>query len=66
MELNVTMVQRADTTANWERYNPILKVGQIGYDTNKKMFKIGDGSSTWTALHYYGERIDGGTYTSAT
>ena len=66
MEFNVTMVQKADTTANWERYNPILKVGQIGYDTNKKMFKIGDGSSTWTALHYYDERIDGGTYTSTT
>ena len=41
MEFNVTMVQRADTTKNWENYNPILKVGQIGYDTNKKMFKIG-------------------------
>lgn len=66
MEFNVTMVQRADTTENWERYNPILKIGQIGYDIDKKMFKIGDGSSTWTALLYYNERIDGGTYNSTT
>jgi hypothetical protein len=43
---------RRDTTANWETTNPTLAAGEIGYDTTKKAFKIGDGTRTWTQITY--------------
>ena len=61
-EINATILQRSDTSNNWETYNPTLNNGEIGYDINKKLFKIGDGVSTWNELSYYDEIIDGGTY----
>lgn len=62
MILSVNMTQRTDTSENWNKNNPILKVGEIGYDLTNKLFKIGDGESTWDSLSYYLSEIDGGTY----
>lgn len=60
--INVKIIQRTDTSENWDLHNPILDNGEIGYDIDKKTFKIGNGSSTWTSLPYYNEIIDGGDY----
>ena len=44
--------QRRDTAANWTSNNPTLANGEIGYETDTKKFKIGDGSTAWTSLSY--------------
>jgi len=44
--------QRRDTAANWTTNNPTLAAGEIGFETDTKYFKIGDGSTVWTALAY--------------
>lgn len=44
---------RKGTAAQWTSANPTLAVGEIGYETDTKKQKIGDGVSAWTALAYY-------------
>lgn len=44
--------QKHDTTENWAANNPILLEGEIGYDTDLKAFKIGDGTTHWNNLPY--------------
>ena len=45
---------RRDTAANFTTNNPTLAAGQPGYETNTEKLKIGDGSTAWTALAYFG------------
>jgi len=47
------MQQRRGTAAQWTGANPTLAAGEIGYETDTGKFKIGNGSSTWSALNYY-------------
>jgi hypothetical protein len=49
---NVTFQLRRDTTTNWATYNPVLQAGEIGIDTTLNKFKIGNGSSIWSALQF--------------
>ena len=56
----MTTVQRIQnrrgTTAEWTTSNPVLGFGEIGVEvttTGATRFKIGNGSSTWSALPYY-------------
>lgn len=41
-----------DTAANWTSANPILALGDVGYETDTKKLKIGDGVTAWSALSY--------------
>ena len=50
--IRVQMAQRKDTAANWTAANPILLSGEIGYETDTKKFKIGDGTTNWNSLAY--------------
>lgn len=43
---------RRDTSANWDSVNPIVAAGEIAFETDTNKIKVGDGSSTWTALDY--------------
>jgi hypothetical protein len=43
---------RRDTAANWTTVDPVLASGEHGYETDTKLFKIGDGTSAWSALAY--------------
>lgn len=43
---------RQDTSANWTSNNPLLKSGEVGYETDTKKKKTGDGVNYWTALDY--------------
>lgn len=43
---------RRDTAANWTSYNPILRAGEVGIETDTQRLKIGDGTSTWSARPY--------------
>ena len=43
---------RRDTAANWASANPTLAVGEIAYETDSRLVKVGDGSTIYTALAY--------------
>ena len=43
---------RRDTAANWTVKNPILSSGELGYETDTRKCKVGDGSTTWNSLKY--------------
>lgn len=43
---------RNDTAANWTAANPILAQGEMGLETDTRLFKIGDGIKTWSLLAY--------------
>jgi hypothetical protein len=47
------MQQRRGTADQWTAANPILAAGEIGFETDTSKFKMGNGSSTWTALQYF-------------
>lgn len=44
---------RRGTAATWTSSNPILAAGEFGFETNTGKFKIGNGSSNWSALQYF-------------
>ena len=50
--MTTRLQQRRDTAANWTSNNPTLATGEIGFETDTKKFKIGDGSTAWTSLAY--------------
>ena len=43
---------RHDTAANWTAKNPVLMVGELGFEIDTNKFKIGDGVKNWNALEY--------------
>jgi hypothetical protein len=43
---------RRDLAATWTSKNPVLGLGEIGFETDTRKLKIGDGSSSWTVLDY--------------
>ena len=45
---------RRSTAATWTSANPTLAQGEIGYETDTGLFKIGDGSTVWSSLSYGG------------
>lgn len=47
------IILRRDSSVNWEASNPVLLLGEPGYETDTGYFKIGDGVSTWTQLAFY-------------
>lgn len=52
MPVKTIIQQRRDTAANWTSTNPTLAAGEVGWETDTKKAKIGDGTTTWTALTY--------------
>jgi len=52
-EVKVQMQQRRDTAAGWTSANPTLLNGELGFETDTKKVKIGDGSTAWNSLNYY-------------
>lgn len=43
---------RHDTFANWASVNPVLALGEFGFETDTKKMKLGDGSTAWNSLAY--------------
>ena len=52
MAVQTKILHRRDTAANWTSTNPTLSAGELGFETDTLKFKIGNGSSAWTALSY--------------
>lgn len=47
---------RRDTSENWVLSNPVLDEGEMGYETDTRKQKVGDGSTAWNSLDYV--RVD--------
>jgi hypothetical protein len=45
---------RRGTAAEWAASNPTLAPGELGYETDTALFKIGTGATTWANLVYTG------------
>jgi hypothetical protein len=52
------MQQRRGTAAQWTDADPILAAGEIGFETDTGKFKIGNGTSEWSALSYFADSQD--------
>lgn len=50
--VRVQMQLRRDTAAGWTSANPTLLSGEMGYETDTRKFKVGDGTTAWSALAY--------------
>jgi hypothetical protein len=51
----VTAIQiRRGTASQWTSANPTLSSGEFGFETDTNKAKIGDGSTAWTSLSYFG------------
>lgn len=44
------ILPRRGTAAAWTAANPVLGVGEVGYESDTGLVKIGDGSTAWTSL----------------
>lgn len=43
---------RRGTASSWTSANPTLGAGELGFETDTNLFKIGTGSSAWNSLSY--------------
>ena len=50
--MSVKIQLRRDTASVWASNNPILALGEPGFETDTNQFKIGDGTTSWTSLDY--------------
>lgn len=44
---------RRDTASNWTSYNPVLRPGEIGHESDTNLSKMGDGVTPWRTLQYW-------------
>lgn len=51
--LQTTIILRNDLTANWAASTLVLKKGEVAIDTEKNIFKIGDGVHTFSQIDKY-------------
>ena len=50
--LKTKILLRNDTKANWVAVNPVLGKGEIGIESDTRLFKFGDGVTAWKDLKY--------------
>lgn len=48
-----TIKFRRGSAAAWAASNPILMPGEPGYETDTRIYKVGDGNSAWADLPRY-------------
>ena len=64
--LNVRIQQKSDTEANWKSKDPVLLKGEVAYSTDKdNKYKVGNGTSKWSALVYAKADLSKGDVTTA-
>lgn len=52
--LNTRIILRNGTTTEWAASEVVMKVGEVGIDTDKKEIRIGDGTNKWPQLKIAG------------
>ena len=50
--INARIRCKIDTAENWNTNNPVLLVGELGIESDTKLIKVGDGTTSWTSLPY--------------
>lgn len=57
---NARIMLRRGRAYLWTQENPLLELGEPGYETDTKRMKIGDGKTEWNRLPYWsaGEAVD--------
>lgn len=50
--INARIQCKIDTAENWKTNNPVLLVGELGIESDTKLIKVGDGTTSWTSLPY--------------
>ena len=50
--LKTHIVLRNDLAAIWAEKNPVLRLGEMGIETDTNRIKIGDGKTAWKSLSY--------------
>lgn len=53
--IKTTFQLRRGLASVWEKNNPILSRGEPGFVIDENRLKIGDGSTAWNELPYFGE-----------
>ena len=43
---------RRGTASDWTSVNPTLAAGEVGFESNTRKMKVGDGSTAWSSLDY--------------
>ena len=56
--LNTRIILRNDTALNWSTHNPVLLLGEAGYENDTQKLKFGDGTTAWNDLPYFGESAE--------
>jgi hypothetical protein len=49
---SITIQFRRDTAANWTSADTTLLAGELGFETDTRKMKVGNGTDAWTALDY--------------
>lgn len=52
MPVNTILQLRRGAASLWTSTNPTLAAGEVGYETDTGLFKVGDGTTGWTSLKY--------------
>lgn len=47
------MQVRRGTAAQWSTVNPVLRDGELGYETDTKIMRVGDGVTAFTSLRQF-------------
>ena len=55
-----TILFRRGTDDQWTQANPLLNLGELGFVTDTKRFKIGDGLTNWNSLPYSVATLENG------
>ena len=50
---SLTSIKFRGTKEEWNNENPILRLNEIGIESDTRQFKIGDGKTPWVGLQYY-------------
>jgi len=51
---------RRDTSANWAASNPVLAAGEVALSTDTVSVRVGNGTSTWSALSSFNLTVSAG------
>lgn len=52
MPVNTKIQIRRGTASTWTSTNPTLSAGELGYETDTGLFKVGDGTTAWNSIDY--------------
>lgn len=51
--MSIQIQHRRDTAANWTAANTILAQGELAYETDTLLWKLGNGVTAWNSLPYW-------------